>query len=201
MVADFVDQPTFLSIMGSLASGVTIVATLTDESQPIGLTCSAACSVSREPPLLLVCIHRRSHVLKSILSKRIFTVNVLCAGRQRLSGVFASPGLPNRFASVDWRPGPRTGLPCLPGDCVALAECFVCSTVDAGDHTIVIGGVLAGQVTEEPREPLMYWRREYGSWRATRPQPAGPPAAGQAGRPARGPSAVLAARRARPPSP
>lgn len=165
-MADFVNQSTFLSIMGSLASGVTIVATLSDESQPIGLTCSAACSVSKEPPLLLVCIHRQSRVLSSILSRRMFTVNVLCAGRQQLSGVFASPGVPDRFASVDWLPGSRTGLPCLPGDCVAVAECFVSSAVDAGDHTVVIGGVMAGQVTEAPRAPLMYWRREYGSWYA-----------------------------------
>lgn len=165
-MTDFVDESTFLSIMSSLASGVTIVATLTAESQPIGLTCSAACSVSREPPLLLVCIHRQSRVLESILSRRTFTVNVLCAGRQHISGVFASAGVPDRFASVDWRPGPRTGLPCLPGDCVAMAECFVSSVVDAGDHTVVIGGVLAGQVTEEPKAPLMYWRRAYGSWHA-----------------------------------
>lgn len=165
-MADFVDQSTFLSIMGSLASGVTIVATLTDESQPVGMTCSAACSVSKEPPLLLVCIYRESRVLKSILSRRMFTVNVLRDGRQQLSRGFASPALRDRFASVNWLPGVRTGLPCLPEDSVAMAECFVSSAIDAGDHKVIIGGVLAGQVTEDPAAPLMYWRRAYGSWHA-----------------------------------
>jgi flavin reductase (DIM6/NTAB) family NADH-FMN oxidoreductase RutF len=169
--AGFVDQTTFLSVMGSLATGVTIVATLTDDSQPVGMTCSAACSVSKEPPLLLVCIHRQSQVLRSILRRRTFTVNVLREGRQRLSGAFASPGGPDRFASVNWLPGERTGLPCLPSDSVALAECFVESAIGAGDHTVLIGGVLAGQVTEEPASPLMYWRREYGSWPAAAKPP------------------------------
>jgi flavin reductase (NADH) len=168
--AGFVDQTTFLSVMGSLATGVTIVAALDDDSQPVGMTCSAACSVSKEPPLLLVCIHRESRVLHSILHRRAFTLNVLRAGRQHLSSVFAAPGGRDRFASVSWLPGVRTGLPCLPGDSVALAECLVESVISAGDHTVLIGGVLAGQVTEEPAAPLMYWRREYGSWHAA-PEP------------------------------
>jgi flavin reductase (DIM6/NTAB) family NADH-FMN oxidoreductase RutF len=167
-MADFIDQSTFLSVMGSLASGVTIVATLSQESRPVGMTCSAACSVSREPPLLLVCIHRQSRVLESILSRGMFTVNVLRDGRQGLSGVFASPDMRDRFASVNWLPGALTGLPCLPEDSVALAECSVNSVIDAGDHAVVIGSVMAGQVIEEPAAPLMYWRRAYGSWHAAR---------------------------------
>lgn len=48
------------------------------------------------------------------------------------------------------------------------------SVIGAGDHTVLIGGVLAGQVTEEPASPLMYWRRNYGSWHAAgRPSLAG----------------------------
>jgi flavin reductase (DIM6/NTAB) family NADH-FMN oxidoreductase RutF len=167
----FVDPSTFLSVMGSLATGVTIVATLTDDSQPVGMTCSATCSVSKDPPLLLVCIHRDSRVLRSILDSGMFTVNVLREGRQHLSGVFASPAARDRFASVSWQPGARTGLPCLPADSVAHAECLVDSVIDAGDHAVLIGGVLAGQVTEEPASPLMYWRREYGSWHTADPLP------------------------------
>lgn len=99
--ASFVDETKFLSIMGSLATGVTIVASLTDDSQPLGMTCSAACSVSKDPPALLVCLHRQSQVLRSILRRQAFTVNVLCEGRQRLSSR-ASQTTPSPWRSALW---------------------------------------------------------------------------------------------------
>ncbi|MFE4517228.1 flavin reductase CtcQ [Kitasatospora sp. NPDC056783] len=158
-----VDGPTFLSIMGALPTGVTVVTTLDQDGEPCGLTCSAACSVSKTPPLLLVCVNRDSRVLKALLERGEFAVNVLRGGGEATSARFASP-VEDRFRGVRWEPGSAGGLPVMPADVVAHAECRVAAAVEAGDHTIVIGAVLAGGPRPGVSGPLMYWRRSYARW-------------------------------------
>ncbi|MFI9320324.1 flavin reductase CtcQ [Kitasatospora aureofaciens] len=158
-----VDGDTFLSIMGALPTGVTVVTTLGSDGEPYGLTCSAACSVSKAPPLLLVCINRDSRVLKALLERGEFAVNVLRGGGESTSARFAAP-VDDRFRDVRWEPGSAGGVPVMSADVVAHAECRVAAALDAGDHTIVIGAVVAGGPRPEVPSPLMYWRRSYARW-------------------------------------
>ncbi|MGK5550300.1 flavin reductase family protein [Actinomadura kijaniata] len=159
----FVDPPTFLSIMGALPTGVTVVTTLDGRGDPTGLTCSAMCSLSKEPPLLLVCIHRRSRVLGAILERDRFLVNVLRDERESTSSLFAST-VADRFSSVVWRPSPSGGLPWMPEDTIAYVECQVAAAIEAGDHTLLIGAMIDGAASRDACGPLMYWRRRYGRW-------------------------------------
>ncbi|MFI9275850.1 flavin reductase CtcQ [Kitasatospora sp. NPDC052896] len=163
LATDLVDGPTFQSIMGALPTGVTVVTTLGPDGEPYGLTCSAACSVSKTPPLLLVCIQRGSRVLRALLERGEFVVNVLRGGGESTSALFASPR-DDRFRGVPWEPGRHGGLPVMPTDVVAHAECRVAAAVDVGDHTVVIGAVAAGGTRPEVPSPLMYWRRSYARW-------------------------------------
>ncbi|MFD4399643.1 flavin reductase CtcQ [Kitasatospora sp. NPDC058397] len=163
LAGDCVDGPTFLSIMGALPTGVTVVTTLGADGEPYGLTCSAACSVSKTPPLLLVCIHRESRVLRAVLDRGEFVVNVLRGGGEDTSALFASAS-GDRFSGVRWEPSRLGGLPTVPLDAVAHAECRVAAALDAGDHTIVIGAVVDGAARPEVPSPLMYWRRSYARW-------------------------------------
>jgi flavin reductase (DIM6/NTAB) family NADH-FMN oxidoreductase RutF len=160
-----VDAATFRSIMSAFPSGVTVVATLDAAGRPVGVTCSATCSVSLDPPLLLVCLHRHSRVLGALLDRGQFIVNFLRGNREGTSSLFASSA-ENRFASVVWQPSPRGGLPLLPVDTIAHAECEVASAIDAGDHVIVIGAIVDGHAHDDTFGPLMYWRRRYGRWPA-----------------------------------
>ena len=162
-VADCVDEGTFLSIMSAFPTGVTVVTTLDAQGRPCGLTCSAACSLSKSPPMLLVCIHNASRVLRAILHCDRFIVNFLRDNRESISSLFASQEC-DRFSSVSWRPSRLGGLPWLLNDTIAYSECRLASAVQAGDHTVLISAILDGQVLGDTVGPLMYWRRSYGRW-------------------------------------
>ena len=134
------DATGFRTLMAGFPTGVVIVTTVTDDGTPLGLTCSSLCSVSMDPPLMLVCIHNDSRTLKALMASGSFAVNLLHLGGRRAARLFAAGG-PDRFQGVTWAPGGAGGLPCLTEDARAVAECRLRSTVVAGDQTVVIGGM------------------------------------------------------------
>ena len=141
---DRVDKATFFALMSAFPSGVTIVTTVDELGRPRGLTCTSVCSLSAEPPLVLVCVDRRSHTLAALRHAGRFVVNYLLAGRGDLSNRFATTE-PDKFEDVSWRPTAR-GLPWLFADSLASAECAIVQEVPGGDHVILIGRVESGQV-------------------------------------------------------
>lgn len=155
---DQVDLSTFRSVMGSLPTGVSVVTSVTADGQPRGLTCSAVCSVSASPPLLLVCVKQPSATLEAIHESSAFAVNFLSSGMEDTARTFASP-VPERFSDVPWSPGKRTGAPILPAT-VAHAECVLTSSHLAGDHQILVGRLVHGDVSPA-RTPLAYWRAQF----------------------------------------
>jgi flavin reductase len=118
-------------------------------------------SVSADPPLLLVCIHRKSPICAAIERHRVFSVNVLRADQQRVSQTFAGRprnGLPYDFGSAVWETA-VTGSPLLIG-AVARFDCRLHDTHEAGTHFIYIGRVVDS--TSEPSAALVYSQRTYG---------------------------------------
>jgi len=156
------DKPTFFAIMGAFPTGVTVVTALDAQGEPRGLTSNAFSSVSADPPLLLVCVDRRSNTLEALQTTRKFVVNFLREGRGALSDRFASK-VPDKFDGVAWRPA-ANGQPLLYADVLSWAECSVEAEIPAGDHIVFIGRVEAGQPPAPDSQPLMYFRRGYGSW-------------------------------------
>lgn len=160
--ADGVDKALFFAIMGAFPSGVTIVTAIDADGAPRGLTSNATCSVSAEPPLLLVCVDKRSQTLGALRQSGGFVVNYLAAGRDELANRFASKE-PDKFRGVVYRASAE-GLPVLHEDAIAYAVCRTDQEVDAGDHLILIGRVLEGQAPAPGSAPLMYFRRGYATW-------------------------------------
>jgi flavin reductase (DIM6/NTAB) family NADH-FMN oxidoreductase RutF len=157
-----VDIELFKGVAGSFPAGVAVVTSRGADGVPRGLTGNAICSVSASPPLLLVCVDKRSQTLPSIRQARSFVVNFLAAGRQELSDRFASKD-PDKLAGVAWEPSRvAAGAPILVDDVVAVAECLVTREIDAGDHWIFIASIEAGAVYQGV--PLMYYRRAYAAW-------------------------------------
>ena len=117
MPAPSVDD--FKRAMGSFAAGVTIVTTVDDGGKVWGLTATAFSSVSKSPPLCLVCVSHAADAYPAIAASRRFAVNVLSAEQEALSARFAEHGV-DKFADVEWTPGPATGSPLLAG-ALALA--------------------------------------------------------------------------------
>ena len=99
-----VDGVLFRCLMGSLVSGVSILTTLDTRGTPVGMTCSAVCSVSADPPLLLACIGTPSTTLDAIQASGWFVVNLLDAEADEISSLFASRSS-DKFTGVTWRPG------------------------------------------------------------------------------------------------
>jgi len=151
----------FRSLAAALPTGVSVITTLGAEGTPLGMTSGAVCSLSCEPPLVLTCIGRGSQTLAALKKHHAFCVNVLAADAAEISNRFAG-SMPDKFAGVDWLPGPG-GLPVLTTGTTAHAVCDVYRVVHAGDHDIVIGLIVAGDA-EESADPLVYYRREYAGF-------------------------------------
>nr|MBA2297898.1 flavin reductase family protein [Actinomycetota bacterium] len=127
----------FVSIMSAFPTGVAIVTTLDEQGRPRGLTTNAICSVSTDPPLLLVCVAQTSRTLAALRHARRFVVNFMSDGRADLCALFASKA-EDKFADVRWTSG-LGGVPCLTEDALAYAECLTEQELEAGDHLILIG--------------------------------------------------------------
>jgi flavin reductase (DIM6/NTAB) family NADH-FMN oxidoreductase RutF len=149
--------------MAGFPSGVAVVTTVDALGRPQGLTCSSLCSVSLEPPLLLVCISNDSRTLAALKVLGRFAVNLLHQRGRRAAGAFSSSCGTDRFQVVSWRPTARSRLPCLHEDAHSIAECEVRTADVAGDHTIVVGEVVSVQHLSATA-PLLYGLRQYAAW-------------------------------------
>jgi flavin reductase ActVB len=157
-----IDRQSFFDVMASFPSGVAIVTTVGDDGVPRGLTTTAVCSVSADPPTILVCVDLGSRTLAALRARGSFVVNFMGEGRSELCLLFASK-TDDKFASVVWRPT-GGGLPLLHEDVLAWAECATLHELEVGDHVLFVARVDDGGVHPELEPPLMYYRRSWGVW-------------------------------------
>lgn len=152
-----IDGATFRALLGRFATGVTVVTMRDEAGRDHGMTVSAFCSVSLEPPLVLVCLSDDATLLPVLHEGASFAVNVLAESQEALSRRFASE-LEDRFDGVGYVRG-AAGAPLL-DDALVHLECRVHAMHAAGDHVIVVGRVDAGHTREEAG-PLLYYRSGY----------------------------------------
>lgn len=147
----------FKEVMGNYPTGVTVVTTVDENQTPVGLTVNSFASVSLDPLLVLWSIDKRvsSHELFTKTDK--FAVNVLAAEQGDVCNLFATRGV-DRFANCEWNLS-EYGLPILSGTS-GVFQCETYKTVDAGDHTILIGKVV--DIESNNKEPLLYHKRTIG---------------------------------------
>jgi flavin reductase (DIM6/NTAB) family NADH-FMN oxidoreductase RutF len=133
-----------------------VVTTKAADGSDQGMTVSAFCSLSLEPPLVLICIEKTASVHEALTRAPSFVVNVLSAKQEQLARRFAIVDI-DRFEGVGFsRSG--DGIAVL-DDVLAVIECNRFSLLDGGDHTIVLGEVEAGRA--ENGTPLLYYRGGY----------------------------------------
>ena len=145
----------FRHALGQFATGVTVVLARDGEGRPLGLTANAFCSVSLEPPQVLVCVGRRSEAHLGFAAGR-FGVSVLAAEQEEVSRRFAAGGAA-KFEDFALDEGPH-GCLLVPG-ALARLECAVVAAHEAGDHVIYVGEVLTAQA--RPGAPLVYHASRY----------------------------------------
>ena len=157
-----IDPAIYREILTNFPSGVAIV-TARDGGTNYGLTVSAFCAVSLEPPLVLVCIDKGSSTLPAMRGAGGFTVNLLASEAEELALRFATKN-DDKFAGVAWaEPSVPGGGPILTEDTVGYAVCTNHSEFEAGDHWIFVGSVTAGAV-DPKQSPLVYGRRQFAAW-------------------------------------
>ena len=105
------DSRTLRDALGCFATGVTVVTCFDADGRPFGLTANSFTSVSLDPPLLLVCIHKEANCAGALESSEHFAVNVLQTGQQPASIRF-STRQEDRFGANDWSRG-EFGSPVL----------------------------------------------------------------------------------------
>ncbi len=156
-----VSTEAFTSAMANLAGGVVIVTTSADDGRASGMTATAVCSVSVDPPLVMACMRQGAATHRAVEVSGVFALNLLPARAEGLARRFAS-NRRDKFDGVSTTAG-ATGAPILV-DALAHCECTVERMVSAGDHTIFIGRVQgAASSGDERRRPLLYLRGDYGS--------------------------------------
>ncbi|HZC07201.1 MAG TPA: flavin reductase family protein [Ktedonobacterales bacterium] len=155
-----VSDAEFKTVLARFPTGVTVVTTC-DGERPAGVTVNAFASVSLDPPLVMVCIDRRSHMHDLVARTGFFAANILGAHQQEVSRRFAGQtGDRNeRFRLTPYHEA-VTGAPILDGS-IAHVECRVTAIYPGGDHSIFLGQVVG--LGSAPGEPLIYYRARYGA--------------------------------------
>jgi flavin reductase (DIM6/NTAB) family NADH-FMN oxidoreductase RutF len=133
-----------------------------------GMMADWVMQVSFQPRLVLVSLENTSTTLRNVRHSKAFTVNLLDAESKALAAKFCQPRdaskiqgrsdaashvIYNKFDGVDYFEGEVTGVPIL-ADAMMWLECQLEDEVAAGDHTLIIGRVLSGEVVDYKREPL-----------------------------------------------
>ncbi|NXY94242.1 flavin reductase [Streptomyces sp. BR123] len=133
--APLLDQGTFRRVMGRFPTFVSVITTATDNG-PAGCTANAVLSLSLSPASILVSLRSGSRTLHEIRDRGAFAVNTLSWGQRSLAQRFATGDPARRFDGVahSW----SDGVPVVDG-CVATVVCRLRDTVEAFDHTLLIG--------------------------------------------------------------
>ena len=144
--------------MRSLAGAVCII-TSRHGGRRYGMTATAVCSATAEPPTVLACVNRVTSTYLAIADSQVFCVNVLRHEDQDLSGLFSSAQkVDERFRAEHWVEL-ATGSPVLLNALVAF-DCRDVNRLAHGTHTIFHGEVAQLQIGRKGK-PLLYSDGQY----------------------------------------
>lgn len=148
------DRDDFIHAMRDVACSVTVVTT-DGENGRHGATVSAFCSVSADPPTLLVCLKADSKIAEVVGANAKFNVNVLDASLPNVALRFSGAQDPNVADRFD-------GIDTVEPDVLAGSRVFECDVKDihrSGSHNIILGHVrgIRGGISE----PLVYLNGQF----------------------------------------
>ncbi len=153
-----ITEDEFRRALSSFPSGVTVVTTKDKAGRLHGITVSAFCSVSLEPPLVLVCIDKTTGSHPAFEFGGVFVINVLSEDQAHLSNHFASLTA-DKFDGIEYRQT-SDGIPIL-DDAMVNLECRLVYTHEGGDHSIFVGEIQNAIIKDG--KPLLYFQGSYRS--------------------------------------
>lgn len=155
-----VESRQYRDAMSRFAGAVHVVAT-DGRAGRRGTTVIAACSVSDDPPTVLVCLNATNPSNDLFRDNGVFSLNTLHAGHRELANAFSGlTGLsqPERFGFGVWETL-ATGAPTL-SDAAAVFDCELVESKEVATHRILFGRVRGVRVGDS-LEPLIYYNRQY----------------------------------------
>jgi flavin reductase (DIM6/NTAB) family NADH-FMN oxidoreductase RutF len=163
-VTTALDPLDYRRVVGRFATGVTVVSTAFD-GEHHAMTCNSFASVSLDPVLVLFCAEKIARFHDAVLASGTWGVSVLTVEQAVLSEHFAHRGrdLGRQFDGVRYAVGAHTGAALLDGS-LATLECRTVSTIDGGDHTVVLGEVLGLGLPDPHGKPLLFFEGRYGTF-------------------------------------
>jgi flavin reductase len=160
------DKLLYRDAMARLGAAVNIVTT-DGPSGRHGMTASAVCSVTDDPPTLLVCINRSSSSNTVLKANNVLCINVLDSHHAALSARFAGGAatMDARFGDESLWTELETGSPALKDAAVAL-DCRIVSITEVGTHSVFFCEVADVQVAGGGGA-LIWFNRAYHPIEAT----------------------------------
>ncbi|HEX2821357.1 MAG TPA: flavin reductase family protein [Streptosporangiaceae bacterium] len=151
-----VDQDSFRRAAGQFAGGIVVVTT----SAGHAMTVSAFTSVSLEPRLVLFGAEKIARFHDAVLAAGSWAVSILAEDAEKTARWLATGGRP--LDGVAHHPGQVTGAPLLDG-ALATMECRTTAVHDGGDHSIIVGQVVAVAAPASPPGvgPLVHYAGAY----------------------------------------
>jgi flavin reductase (DIM6/NTAB) family NADH-FMN oxidoreductase RutF len=147
--------------MRHLAAHVCLVTTVNPNGVRCGLTATAVCSVSPDPPTLLCCVNRQIAPFAAIRESGVFAVNVLGVNdrelAERFAGVIQGEA---RFETARWTTQ-ITGAPLLES-ALATFDCRLTRLEEVATHGILFGEILAVRSHSAQAEALLYANAAFG---------------------------------------
>jgi flavin reductase ActVB len=144
----------FRVVMASFPSGVTIVTTAGADGRWWGFTATSFCSVSVDPPLVLVCLAQTAECHLVFAEAQRWLVHVIPPEHAPLGIGFATRGA-DKFGAADFEPD-ENRLPRLAGACITL-DCEEQAKLPGGDHTILLGRVRRVHIGDG--DPVVFFSR------------------------------------------
>lgn len=156
-----VDPEDFRRAVSHFGSGVTVVTTQVGTFDH-AMTASSFCSVSLDPPMVLVCVDREARFHDAVLESGFWAVSILSTDGRPAADWLAHKGRP-LVGQLDRHPHHRavTGAALIDGS-LAYLECTTTAVYDGGDHDIVLGTVISAVEGARDADPLLYRRSRYG---------------------------------------
>ena len=156
-----VDRTDFRRVAGRFASGIVVVSTSMGGTGH-AMTVTAFTSVSLDPLLVLFCAEKIARFHDAVLAAGTWAVSVLNEDSEKIARWLATRGRPleGQLDAFRHHPGLLTGAPIL-DDALAAMECRTTAVHDGGDHSIVVGEVLAVSEPKPASTPLLYYASGY----------------------------------------
>lgn len=154
-----VSKSEFRNAMARVCTPVNVITTNGPAGRG-GFTATAMCSVTDEPPTLLVCMNSRSAQTGIFVENQKFCVNVLTQEHKDLAGYFAGQqsDMDARYAAADWANLPSGNQALL--DAIVSFDCRLMEARLVGTHNIFIGEVIDIR-SRKDGHALLYFDRNY----------------------------------------